>query len=111
MNLFFADQMNVLYGQKFPCVAAAVENKNKLPLHESIFCRSNECSIPTKVSMRSSCSRKQQRLLQRNNKSIKRKTDLLKISLKPKTPISLTSPEKINPKLGLLNVVFSGVSN
>ena len=34
-------------------------------------------------------------LLQRNNKSIKRKANSLTIPLKPKAPISLTSPERI----------------
>ena len=42
--------------------------ENKLPLHESIFYRSNECFILTKTSL---CSQKHKKLLQRNNKSIK----------------------------------------
>ena len=41
------------------------------------------------------CSQKQKKLLQRNNKSIKRKANSLTIPLKPKAPISLTSPERI----------------
>ena len=50
--------------------------ENKLPLHESIFYRSNECSILTKISVCIGCSQKQKKLLQRNNKSIKRKANL-----------------------------------
>ena len=68
--------------------------ENKLPLHESIFYRSNVCSLLTKTSVCIGCSQKQ-KLLQRNNKSIKRKANSLTIPLKPKTPISLTSPERI----------------
>ena len=45
--------------------------ENKLPLYESIFYRSNECSILTKTSVCISCNQKQKKLLQRNNKSIK----------------------------------------
>ena len=41
------------------------------------------------------CSQKQKKLLQRNNKSIKRKANSLTIPLKPKAPISLTSTERI----------------
>ena len=41
------------------------------------------------------CSKKQKKLLQRSNKSIKRKANSLTIILKPKAPISLTSPERI----------------
>ena len=41
------------------------------------------------------CSQKQKKLLQRNNKSIKRKANSLTIPLKPKAPISLTSLERI----------------
>ena len=41
------------------------------------------------------CSQKQKKLLQRSNKSIKRKANSLTITLKPKAPISLTSPETI----------------
>ena len=40
-------------------------------------------------------SQKQKKLLQRNNKSIKRKANSLTMPLKPKAPISLTSPERI----------------
>ena len=42
------------------------------------------------------CSQKQKKLLQRNNTSIKRKANSLTMPLKPKAPISLTSPERIN---------------
>ena len=70
--------------------------ENKLPLYEFIFYRSNECSILTKTSMCIGCSQKQKKLLQRNNKSTKRKANSLTISLKPKAPISATSPERIN---------------
>ena len=49
--------------------------ENKLPLHESIFYRSNECSILTKTSVCIGCSQKQKMLLQGNNKSIKRKAN------------------------------------
>ena len=69
--------------------------ENKLPLHESIFYRSNECSILTKTSVCIGCSQKQKKLLQRNNTSIKRKANSLTMPLKPKAPISLTSPERI----------------
>ena len=69
--------------------------ENKLPLCESIFYRSNECSILTKTSVCIGCSQKQEKLLQRNNKSIKRKANSLTIPLKPKAPISLTSTERI----------------
>ena len=69
--------------------------ENKLPLHESIFYRSNECSILTKTSVCIGCSQKQKKLLQRNNKSIKRKANWLTMPLKPKSSISLTSPEII----------------
>ena len=69
--------------------------ENKLPLYESIFYRSNECSVLTKTSVCIGCSQKQKKLLQRNNKSIKRKANSLTIPLKPKAPISLTSPERI----------------
>ena len=69
--------------------------ENKLPLYESIFYRSNECSILTKTSVCIDCSHKQKKLLQRNNKSVKWKAKLLTIPLKPKAPISLTSPERI----------------
>ena len=69
--------------------------ENKLPLHESIFYRSNECSILTKTSVCIGCSQKQKKLLQRNNKLIKQKANSLTIPLKPKAPISLTSPERI----------------
>ena len=69
--------------------------ENKLPLHESIVYRSNECSIMTKTSVCIGCSQKQKKLLQRNNKSIKRKVNSLTMPLKPKAPISLTSPERI----------------
>ena len=41
------------------------------------------------------CSQKEKKLLQRNNKSIKRKANSLTIPLKPKAPISLTSTERI----------------
>ena len=41
------------------------------------------------------CSQKQKKLLQRNNTSIKRKANSLTMPLKPKAPISLTSPERI----------------
>ena len=41
------------------------------------------------------CSQKQKKLLQRNNKSIKRKANSLTIPLKTKAPISFTSPERI----------------
>ena len=40
-------------------------------------------------------SQKQKKLLQRNNKLIKRKAKSLTMPLKPKAPISLTSPERI----------------
>ena len=66
--------------------------ENKLPLHESIFYRSNECFILTKTSL---CSQKHKKLLQRNNKSIKWKANSLAIPLKPKAPISLASPKII----------------
>ena len=69
--------------------------ENKPPLHESIFYQSNECSILTKTSVCIGCGQKQKKLLQRNNKSIKRKANSLTILLKPKAPISLTSPERI----------------
>ena len=69
--------------------------ENKLPLYESIFYRSNECSILTKTSVCIGCSQKQKKLLQRNNTSIKRKANSLTMPLKPKAPISLTSPERI----------------
>ena len=69
--------------------------ENKLPLYESIFYRSNECSILTKTSVCIGCSQKQKKLLQRNNKSIKRKENSSKIPLEQKAPISLTSPERI----------------
>ena len=69
--------------------------KNKLPLYESIFYWSNECSILTKTSVCIGCSKKQKKLLQRSNKSIKRKANSLTITLKRKAPISLTSPERI----------------
>ena len=42
------------------------------------------------------CTQKQKKLLQRNNKSIKRKANSLTIPLKPKASISLMSPERIN---------------
>ena len=45
--------------------------ENNLPLHESIFYRSSECSILTKTSVCINCSQKQKKLLQRNNKSTK----------------------------------------
>ena len=48
----------------------------------------------TKTSLCINCSQKQKKLLQRNNKSIKRKSNSLTIPLKPKAPISLTSPER-----------------
>ena len=54
----------------------------------SFFYRSNEGSILTKTSAFIGCSQKQKKLLQRNNKSIKRKANSLTISLKPKAPIS-----------------------
>ena len=41
------------------------------------------------------CSQKQKKLLQRNNKSIKQKANSLTIPVKPKAPISVTSPERI----------------
>ena len=41
------------------------------------------------------CSQKQKKLLQRNNKSIRRKVHSLRIPLKPKAPISLMSAERI----------------
>ena len=69
--------------------------ENKLPLHESIFYWSNECFTLTKTSVFISCSQKQKKLLQRNNKSVKWKANLLTILLKPKAPIFLTSPERI----------------
>ena len=55
--------------------------ENKLPLHESIFYRSNECSILTETSLCIGCSQKQEKLLQRNNKSIKRKSNSLTMPL------------------------------
>ena len=55
----------------------------------------NECSIMTKTSVCIGCSQKQKKLLQRNNKSINRKANSLTMPLKPKAPISLTSPERI----------------
>ena len=67
--------------------------ENKLPLRKSIFYRSNECSILTKISLCIGCSQKQKNLLQRNNKSIKRKANSLTIPLKLKAPTSLTSSE------------------
>ena len=63
--------------------------------YESIFYWSNECSILTKTSVCIGCSQKQKKLLQRNNKSIKRKANSSTIPLKPQAPISLTSPEII----------------
>ena len=69
---------------------------NKLPLYESVFYGSSECFIPTKTPVCIGCSQKQKKLLQRNSKSIKRKANPLTIPLKPKVPISLTSPETIN---------------
>ena len=54
--------------------------ENKLPLHESIFYRSNECSILTETSLCIGCSQKQEKLLQRNNKS-KRKSNSLTMPL------------------------------
>ena len=42
-----------------------------------------------------SCSQKQEKPLQRKNKSIKQKANLLTMPLKPKAPISLMSPERI----------------
>ena len=42
-----------------------------------------------------SCSQKQENPLQRKNKSIKQKANLLTMPLKPKAPISLMSPERI----------------
>ena len=63
--------------------------ENKLPLHKT------ECSILTKTSAFISCCQKQRKLLQRNDKSRKRKANSLTIPLKPKATISLTSPERI----------------
>ena len=40
-------------------------------------------------------SQKQKKLLQRNNKSIKQKSNSLTMPLKPKAPISLMSTERI----------------
>ena len=54
---------------------------NKLPLHESIFYRSNECSILTETSLCIGCSQKQGKLLQSNNKSVKRKSNSLTMPL------------------------------
>ena len=69
--------------------------ENKLLLHESIFYGSNEYSIPTKTSVCISCSQKQKKLLERNNKSIKQKANSLTIPLKPKALIFLASPKGI----------------
>ena len=69
--------------------------EKKLPLHQSIFYRSNECSILTKTSVRIGCIQKQKKLLQRNNKLLKQIGNLLTIPLKPTAPIFLMSPERI----------------
>ena len=69
--------------------------ENKIPLHQSIFYQSNECSLLTKTSVCIGCSQKKKKLLQRNNKSINGKANLSTMSLKPKAPVSLTSPERI----------------
>ena len=58
--------------------------------------QSNECFILTKISVYIGRSQKQKKLLHRNIKLIKRKSNSLTIPLKPKAPISLTSPEKSN---------------
>ena len=59
------------------------------------FNGSNEYSIPTKTSVCISCSQKQKKLLERNNKSIKQKANSLTIPLKPKALIFLASPKGI----------------
>ena len=69
--------------------------EKKLPLHESAFYGSNECSMLTKTSVNIGCNQKQKKLLQRNNKSIKETGNSLTITLKPKAPIFLTSPKRI----------------
>ena len=87
----FIDNLSLLVKHAIPKVFIPFQ-ENKLPLFESIFYRSNECSILTKTSVCIGCSQKQEKLLQRYNKSIKRKANSLTIPLKPEAPISLTSP-------------------
>ena len=67
---------------------------NKSPLQESIYYRSNQCSILTKNLVCLECTNKEKILLQKKCKSLKRKENSL-IPIKAKAPISLTSPERI----------------
>ena len=90
----FSIDYSLLAKYSIPKVFVPFQEK-KLPLHESIFYRLNECSILTKTSVCIGFGQKQKNLLKRNNKSIKRKANSLTMPLKPKVPISLTSPERI----------------
>ena len=82
-----------------------LRGENKLPLQESIFYRLSECSILKKTSVCIGCCQKQKKLLQRNNKSIKRKTNSLTIPFKPKAPISLTSHDRIKVTIQFIEIM------